>query len=487
MAAAKRTSSLLKKYGLFLCIPLFLAIAWFYADSTYPQYKVSAKIALKGVSTESAISGLKSKGLIKKAIDQLPLQVKFYNTNSPKKELYGDSLPVKFVFGGLDSVNTETSLELAISGDDQFTLTNNDTVSYHKFNDLVNESYGKFTVIKTPFFKSRDQTLTVKLNESAQVLNQFYNSVRVEPDSRDNVITVSTLAGTSQKGVDFLNALLEVYATANPGKAGAPSNPPVIYNTRQITENIDVLKAKAATLDREISKLKEENQGHKSMPRANARVDETQRKIYEAIRPYMKKPINQFVQVPYVDEIENPDLNDEVNEYNETELSKQRLLASAPGGNALIDSANKKLMMLQSDIFEKISGSAVSRNSYTTSSSDNASNVRIRIKEDSLNHLNKKIQAETHKYAAIKATSVKPNTTASSPPLVMIEKPEDNIEYIPTNELMIYGMALLAAAIILFGWWIIRISGKKIISHAQFDPGKLSEKINNLFAEKQID
>ena len=69
----------------------------------------------------------------------------------------------------------------------------------------------------------------------------------------------------------------------------------------------------------------------------------------------------------------------------------------------------------------------------------------------------------------------------------MIEKPEDNIEYIPVNELMVYGMALLAAAIILFGWWIIRNSGKKIIPYVSLDPNKISEKINNLLAEKQID
>ncbi len=285
-----------------------------------------------------------------------------------------------------------------------------------------------------------------------------------------------------------MNTLIQDYSAINPGTRSVPANPPpVVNNARQISENIDILKGKAATLDREISKLKEENRGHKSQPKANARVDEDQRKIYAAIRPYMKKPINQFVQVPYVDEIEDPDLNDEVNEYNETELSKQHLLASASTDNTLVDSANKKLMMLQSDIFEKISGSAVSRNSHTTSSSDNASNVRIKIKEDSLSYLNKKIQAEVQQYAAIKAIRVKPNTTASGPGLVILEKPEDNIEYVPVNQLMIYGIALLAAAIILFGWWIIRNSGKKVISYAPFDPNKVSGKINNLIAEKQIE
>ncbi len=80
MAAGKNILSLVKKYWLFICVPLFLAGAYFYADSLYPQYKVSAKIAVQDVPVASAINDIKSKALVQKTISQLPLTAKFYNT-----------------------------------------------------------------------------------------------------------------------------------------------------------------------------------------------------------------------------------------------------------------------------------------------------------------------------------------------------------------------------------------------------------------------
>ena len=66
----------------------------------------------------------------------------------------------------------------------------------------------------------------------------------------------------------------------------------------------------------------------------------------------MRKPVDQFVQVPgYVDEIEDPDLNDEVNEYNEAQLSKQHLVSTSRPARS-IDSVNRKLLVLQSMILE---------------------------------------------------------------------------------------------------------------------------------------
>jgi len=488
MKALKNILSFAKKYGLFLCIPLFLGAAYYYTIVTYPQYKVSAKVTLQDAAAASVANAIKSKPLVQKVISQLPLAAKFYNIKSPKNELYGDSVPVKFVFGGDNKINTETQLELSISNDDQFTLSNNDTVSYHKFNEPNSEYYGKFIVIKKPAFKSYDKTFIVKLDEPGQVLDQFYDKLHVEPGTTNNEVTVSVLTGNSQKGVDFLNRLLRLYAASNPGTAtvAVTAPAPVADDESQMDDNISILKGRASALEREINRLKDKSKVVKTrVVTRKPAVDETQRKIYEAIKPYVKKPIDQFVQIPYVDEIENPDLNDEVNEYNETELAKRHLVAQ--GNSAQIDTVNRKLMMLRSDIFEKISGSASSRDSYTVSSPDNASIVRIRIKEDSLSQLNKKIEAETRKYAAIKATPVKPQLVAAGPRFAIIEKPEDSIEYLPVNELMIYGMALLASAVVLFAWWLTRKLSKKTTSYPSLDPKNISEKINSLFAEKQID
>jgi len=488
MAARKSIVSLVKKYGLFMCVPLFLVAAYFYSDAMYPQYKVTAKIAIRDIPVTSVVDGIKSKALVQKVISQLPLTAKFYSTKSPKKELYGDSVPARFVFSGTNKVNLPTRLEFAATSGGQYTLNNNDTITYHQFNELVNDYYGKFIVEKNPLFKSSDQAFIVKLDEPGNVLNQFYNNLHVEPAIGNNIMTLSITAGNSKQGIDFLNMLLRLYDAANPHSAAVAAPTPVTANTDAINDNINKLKQKTWALEGEIKKLREQNKQVVRIPRAKSKLDANQAKIYAAIKPYVKKPVDQFVQIPFVDEIEDPELNDEVNEYNETELAKQHLLASSSGNDGEIDTTNKKLMMLRSDIFEKITKPVKNDNpGFVLSSGNPAVAAVIRSKEDSLNEFYKNIRAERAQSEIVKAAPVKPYTAATGSRLVILEKPEDNIEYIPVNEMLIYGIALLAASVVLCAWWLIRNLRKKTTSYASFDSEKINEKLNNLFAEKQID
>ncbi len=414
MAARKNRFSFIKKYGLFICIPLFLAAAYFYTDTIYPQYKVSAKIVVQDVPVASVINEIKSKALVKKTISELPLTAKFYAINSPKKEVYGDSVPARFVFSGANKVNIATRLEFAATGGGQYTLNNNDTITYHQFNELINEYYGKFIVEKNPLFKSFDQAFIVKLDEPNHVLNQFYNNLHVEPGIGSNAMTVSILAGNARQGIDFLNMLFRLYDAANPRTAAVSAALPVTANTDAINDNINNLKQKAWALESEIKKLKEQNKNVVRVPRAKSKLDQNQAKIYAAIKPYVKKPVDQFVQIPFVDEIEDPELNDEVNEYNETELAKQHLLASSSVKDGEIDTTNKKLMMLRSDIFEKITSTIQNDNPEAVSSPKNPVVAAvIRSKEDSLNEFYKNIRAERDRAAIVKAAPVKPYIAAT--------------------------------------------------------------------------
>lgn len=487
MAGRKNIFSLLKKYGLFLCVPIFFAAAYFYSESIYPQYKVSAKITVQDVPVASVINDIKSRALVQKTISQLPLTAKFYSINSPKKELYADSVPARFVFSGANKVNIPTRLEFAATSGGQYTLSNNDTITYHQFNELINEYYGKFIVEKNPLFKSSEQTFIVKLDEPGQVLDQFYNNLHVDAGIGNNTVTVSILAGNARQGIDFLNMLFRLYDAANPHTA-AVAAVPVTANADAINDNINTLKQKAWALESKIKKLKEQNKNIVRTPKAKSKLDEKQARIYAAIKPYVKKSVDQFVQIPFVDEIEDPELNDEVNDYNETELAKQHMLASSSGNNGEIDTTNKKLMMLRSDIFEKITKPVKDDNAGVVLSSANpATTAIIKSKEDSLNEFYKNIRAERSQAAIVKAAPVKPYVAVSGSRLVMLAKPGDSIEYIPVNELMIYGIALLAAVLVLFVRWLIRKSNQKTTRYASFDSEKISEKLNNLFAEKQID
>jgi len=214
--AVKKTILLVNRFGLYLSVPFFLIIAYAYTSSTFPQYRVSAKIALKNVTAESAIDDIRSKYLVQKTLNELPFQASYYDTQSPRKEIYGDSLSAKLVFVHNRYASTETWLGLEVQGANSITLTNGDTSTYFEFNRLVNRSYGQFKIVHDPGTNYQQASYTVRIEDPIRLLDQYYNSLRVKTTGDDNTITISVLSGNPKKGADFLNKLLQLYDGSHP-------------------------------------------------------------------------------------------------------------------------------------------------------------------------------------------------------------------------------------------------------------------------------
>src|SRR5579863_2018942 len=184
----KKSRFLLRRYGLFLFIPISLLIAYTYISSQWPQYKVTAKIALKNIAADSAIDVIKSKYLITKALNQLPFQASYYFADIPKKEIYPDSSPVKLVVNSLKEGASETWISLQARDSTQFELTRGDTSEFYKFNEPIEESYGKFTVAPNTSVQDVDRAVNVKIEPQEALLDRFYNNLQVTPDSKHSVL-----------------------------------------------------------------------------------------------------------------------------------------------------------------------------------------------------------------------------------------------------------------------------------------------------------
>ena len=248
---------------------------------------------------------------------------------------------------------------------------------------------------------------------------------------------------------------------------------------------MSALKEKATALTSQIENLKAQSANLAgTAPVRRSNLDKGQAKIYQAVDSYVKKPIDEFVQVPYVDEIEDPELNDQVSEFNEAELSRRHLT-----GTRQIDSANRKLMTLRSNIVERIN--AHLRNEGSASNRTLSRNnilAQIQSKEHQLAQLKKDIEtAGAKSYTVVKTEKAKAATAIGTAGLVVLDKPGDNIEFVPVNSLLIYGIALIAGILFPFAGWVIRSARRNASSRKLLDKEKLSEKLNDIFAVKQID
>ncbi|MBS1529340.1 MAG: hypothetical protein JSU01_03445, partial [Bacteroidetes bacterium] len=144
----RKSLRLLRRYGPFLFIPAFLYLAYSYISSRSPQYKVSANISLKRVTQQTAIKELKSKDLVNRVLDQMPMEASYFFAERPRHEIYPDSSPVKVMVKSLHNGTNPVWISLRVTGDQQFELTRGDTSEFYKFGVPVSESYGTFIVLR---------------------------------------------------------------------------------------------------------------------------------------------------------------------------------------------------------------------------------------------------------------------------------------------------------------------------------------------------
>ncbi|HJP64042.1 MAG TPA: hypothetical protein VJ844_11395, partial [Mucilaginibacter sp.] len=211
-AIGHKTLTLLKKYGPFLCLPIFLMMAYSYTSKHHPQYKATAKIELNGIAADEALADIKSKYLVQKALNQLRFGISYYDPKNPGREINGDSLPVKISFSRLTNANNDVLLEFKGSGISTFTITHGDTIAYEEFNKSLKESYGAFKVTHGADLRYQNANFFFRPHDPNRLIEQYYDALEVQPTGRANMLLVSVLSGTPKKSADFTNKLLHLYA-----------------------------------------------------------------------------------------------------------------------------------------------------------------------------------------------------------------------------------------------------------------------------------
>ncbi|MBS1529176.1 MAG: hypothetical protein JSU01_02615, partial [Bacteroidetes bacterium] len=334
--------------------------------------------------------------------------------------------------------------------------------------------------------------VNVEMLARAQMVDILYNDLHVGTGHKQDVVQLALVTGNPRKGADILNSLIAIYGSTIRKDSGntAPNTKTVTvvqYDTvKKPGKDVSALKARAADLTNRIASLKRQEQSAGAGVQVRkGGIDKNQAKIYQAVDSYIKQPIDQFVQVPYVDEIENPDLNDLVNEFNETELSRRHYTAQAQ-----IDSMNRKLMTLRSNIVEQIR--AYLRNDHSESTSRLSKRYyedQIAASQHRLDDINKEISTSgAPGFTVVKSNKVKTvGVSPASSGLVVLDKPEENVEFIPVNSAKIYVIAFLAGLLFPIAGWIIRVVHRSSSSRRPAQAAKLNGQINDLLHIKQID
>ncbi len=228
----------------------FLMAASVYLIFAPATYKITTRVVLNNnQSPEEVINNIKSKVLVQKVINQLPLLISYYYKGRSKEtEIPQDSLPIKFIFSKKPADDSSAKIKVTVVDNRQYKILEDKTYMPFFFNQRVDfYSFAKFKVIKGPAFNTHIKPVILKINNANELLEEYYGNLDAEfVDDNHKIIELSLITSSLKKGKNFLDKLVEVYNIsyniANvPGKIRINRS----GNIQEISDELTILKAKA--------------------------------------------------------------------------------------------------------------------------------------------------------------------------------------------------------------------------------------------------
>jgi Chain length determinant protein len=228
------------RYWLVGFVLLFLLGATAYLIFIPRSYKITTRILLNNKQyPEEAIQDLKSKFLIRKVIDQLPM-VRYYHKELFKQtELNEESLPFKLIFPKYRAVDSSAQVVVTVLNNQQYEINQDNVLMDLPFDKPVKYySFAKFTVVKGPAFKDRIKPVTLIFKQPDQLLEEYYNNLNAKfVDNDRKIIELSLITPSIGMGKDFLNKLVSVYNQSR-NTANLTNLPVATYNIKNLQKTI---------------------------------------------------------------------------------------------------------------------------------------------------------------------------------------------------------------------------------------------------------
>ncbi|MBC8882971.1 hypothetical protein H9X57_04950 [Flavobacterium piscinae] len=261
--------------GVLLC----LVGVYFYLRYSVPQYGVSATILIKdekkgGSSELSAFSDLnifagknnvdneiailKSKTLSQGVVSELGLDLTYYVEGRViNPELYKD-LPLSIQFKEKSNryYSIDTSFVISPVSNEAFKILRFDKSKgkTYRYGQVITSNLGSFSVEKVANIESFDNDIFVIKSRLTSRANDYSNRVQIVNQNKTNVIQLSIVDNVEQKGIDYLNMLIQKYnedAVADRNQIAKSTEKFINERLEIITNELEGVEKNAETFKRE--------------------------------------------------------------------------------------------------------------------------------------------------------------------------------------------------------------------------------------------
>lgn len=267
--------------GAAICVVLaFLYLRY----KTVPEYEVGGKILLNDKMPSNGAMGapfgdlgllkvsssiadeigiLQSYDLMKKAVDRMELNVGYYAQGSiGAVEIYEKNLPYKVVLNDIVNYGMVGNVVMTDKTHYKFNTTNakgESTTTVYSFGEDVKTVYGTFRLELNPN-KSHieSEPIFIEFRNIDYVAGFYTGKFIVEPVSREfgSLLQLSLRDVIPQRGVDFVNTLIQVYAE----ESAAHKNQLAETTLKIIDERLELLTSDLGSTEKDVEVYKQSNQ-----------------------------------------------------------------------------------------------------------------------------------------------------------------------------------------------------------------------------------
>jgi len=400
---------LVKWHWFVISLLVCLGVAAYYLLTTPPVYTHHASILIKDDSKGNSSSNtmesfsdfglfttstnvnnemgmLNSPDLMREVVSRLHLDMDYQVAGRfHRQTVYGEKLPVRVTITGLP-VNESAEFTLCLSGDGTVTISdferNGESVGTGDpvegtLSDSISSPVGTIVVIPSD---SLSQTAKAKIYISRLPLGSAVSDCAsrlgvTQSDEKSNIITLSYQDVSPQRADDVLGTLISVYNES----WVKDKNQIAVSTSMFINERLGVIEGELGNVDDDISSYKSEHllpdvQAAASMymekaSEADASVRELNNQAYMAryIKSYLTNENNKFQLLPANSGIDNPNIAEHINEYNNKLLERNSLVTHSSDKNPLVMEMDASLSAMRRALVTSIDNQLVALNAQIRS------------------------------------------------------------------------------------------------------------------------
>lgn len=512
------------KWWYLLCLAACICVAAFYLYRTPSTYSSTAKVLIDesnqdatmrnlGVasagmmrlrsfnSVENEIEAFASLDLMQKVVERLGLQTTYTAHERFRTIDLATNSPVRMVLAG-ENPHTNFSYDLKNLGDNKISLSNF-MINGHAagspvegaLGDTLQTPAGALAIFLTEHADEFNQPITVAWQNSVAAAKKYCGRLDVSLSGKESSVVVLKMTDTDPKRAsDVISTLIEVYDEVwinNKNRAA-------INTTKFINERLAVIERDLSVVEEALKQYKASNNLTDIKAVSQLYLDESshyatkafevrnQLSVAQYIKDYLNDPANAMKLIPANLGLNNGSVDQEIKEYNDLVLQRDRLVVGSGANNPMIADLNTAISSIRSAILSSVENLISTLDLQLTRIEGQEKQILSRISSSSGQELQllsierqHEITQELYKFLLQKREENELAALVNVGNTQVLQSPEASISPVGPNKMMI----LLVAVVLGFGIPFAFFFLKKMIDTSIKNKGDLGHLSVPLLAE----